>query len=146
MHTSSTQGDARDVTQDMSYERERDWQSDAHKVRVDGTEKNASINEWNSCTFSVYWSIGCCISQSIAMSIPGTWRFEKYLFRRKKPHNSLRTAVHPESLKALSDDIQQERRVRQHHHIESSKSLNDGISTRRYVCQSLVGTTTTIYV
>ena len=55
--------------------------------------------------------------------------------------------VHPESLKALNDDIQQERRVRQQHRTESQKALNDGISTRRDVCQSLVvGTTTTICI
>ena len=36
-----------------------------------------------------------------------------------------------------NDDIQQERRVRQQHRTESLKALNDGISTRRYVCQSL---------
>ena len=37
------------------------------------------------------------------------------------------------------NDIQQERRVRQEHRTESLKALHDGISTRRYVCQSLVG-------
>ena len=50
--------------------------------------------------------------------------------------------VHPESLKALNDDIQQERRVRQQHRAESLKALYDGISTSGYACQSLVGTTT----
>ena len=40
----------------------------------------------------------------------------------------------------MKDDIQEERRVRQQYRTEALKVLNDGISTRRYVCQSLVGT------
>ena len=33
------------MTPDMSYESEGDRQSNAQKICVDGTEKNASINE-----------------------------------------------------------------------------------------------------
>ena len=65
---------------------------------------------------------------------------------KQKLTTPLRTVVQPESLNALNDDVQQERRVRQQHRTESLKALNDDISTRRYVGQSLVGTTTTIYV
>ena len=67
------------------------------------------------------------------------------MFRQKKLTSPLRTVVPPESLKALNYDIQQEGRARQQHRTESLKALNDGISTRRYVCQSLAGTPT-IYV
>ena len=45
----------------------------------------------------------------------------------------------------MNDDIQQERRVRQQYRTESLKALNDGISTRRYVCHwwgSYLSTTT----
>ena len=65
---------------------------------------------------------------------------------KKNTHNST-TVVQPESLKALTDGIQQERHVRQQHRAQSLKALNDGISTRPYVCRSLVGTTinTTMY-
>ena len=59
------------------------------------------------------------------------------MLTKKKLTTPLRTVVQPESLKALNDDIQQERRVRQQHRTESLKALNDGISTRRYVCQLL---------
>ena len=65
-----------------------------------------------------------------------------FILTTKKLTTPLRTVVQPESLEELNDEIQQERRVR--HRTESRKELNDGISTRRDVCQSLVvGTTTT---
>ena len=106
----------------MSSEREGDWQRNAQKIRIDVTEKNSSINEWIPCTFGVYLSVGCCISQSIARSVSGTWRFKKCLFWQKKSLKTpLRSVVHPESLKSLNDDIQQERRVRQQHRTESLK-------------------------
>ena len=38
-----------------------------------------------------------------------------------------------------NDYSQQEQRVRQQHSTDSFKALNDGISTRRYVCHSLWG-------
>ena len=41
------------MTPDMSYEREGDWHSNAQKIRVDGSEKEASINYCISCTFGV---------------------------------------------------------------------------------------------
>ena len=70
-----------------------------------------------------------------------------YILTTKKLTTPLRTVVQPESLDVLNDDIQQERRVRQQHRTESRKALNDGISTRRDVCQALVvGTTTTLCI
>ena len=68
------------------------------------------------------------------------------LWPKQKLTTPLHTVVQPKSLKALNDEIQQERCVRQQHRTESSKAPDDGISTRRYVCQSLVGTTTTVYI
>ena len=53
-------------------------------------------------------------------------------FDNKKLTTPLRTVVQPESLEALNDDIQQERRVRQHR-TESRKALT--AFQRRGVCQ-----------
>ena len=59
------------------YEREGAWLSNAQKIRIDGTEKNASMNECISCDlWCMYWSVRCCTSQSIAISIRGTWRYK----------------------------------------------------------------------
>ena len=69
-----------------------------------------------------------------------------YILTTKKLTTPLRTVVQPESLDVLNDDIQQERRVRQQHRTESRKTLDDGISTRPDVCQSLVVGTTTICI
>ena len=55
----------------------------------------------------------------IAKLIPGTWSFKKGFLGIKKLTISLRTVVvQLESLKALHDDIRQERRVRQQHRTE----------------------------
>ena len=47
------------------------------------------------------------------------------LTKTKSLTTPLRTVVHPESLKALKDDIQQERRVQQQHRTESLIALNE---------------------
>ena len=86
-----------DVTPDMSYEREGAWQSNAEKIRVDGTKKKRK-HEW-MCFLHflvrVYWSAGCCTSQSIAISIPGTWRFKKmFILTKKNLTSPLRTVFY----------------------------------------------------
>ena len=131
----------------MRYEIEGAGQANALKIRVDGTEKTRK-HEWMYFLhfWCVYWSVGCCINQSIAKAMPQAPGGPPIdYFDNKKLTTPLRTVVQPESLEALNDDIQQERRVRQQHRTEWRKKLNDGISTRRDVRQSLVvGTTTTI--
>ena len=75
----------------MRYEREGAWQSNALKIRVDGTEKTRK-HEWmyflhfGAC---VYWWVGCCTSQSIAIAIPQVpGGFKIVYFDNKKTHNS----------------------------------------------------------
>ena len=128
----------------MSYEREGPWQSYAQTIGVGGTESKHKL-EWMyilHVSVRVYWAVGCCTNQSIAMSLPCTWRFKEcLLWPKPKLTTPLHTVVQPKLLEALDEDIQQERRVRQQHRTESSKAQDDGISTRRYVRQSLVGST-----
>ena len=136
------------VTPDMRYENEGDWQRNAQKIRVDGTDKNASMNDCISCTLVcvlIAWVLYLSLHSNINTRYLEV--LEMFIFNQNKTLTApLRTVVKPESLKILNDGIQQERRVRQHRRTESLKALNDGISTRRSMCRSLVGTTTTIYV
>ena len=133
---------------DPGYElRKGDWQSNAPEIRVDET-KTKCKHKWTYFLhfWCVYWSVGCCISQSIAISVPGTWRFKTCIFWPPKKASQFYYVQYysPDHWKHwMNDDIQQKLRVRQQCRTESLKALNNGISTRRDVCQPLVVTTTT---
>ena len=120
MHTSSTQGDAREgnlilnlfflvnktkastvvgkgeecVPCDPGYELRKGGsltkECEENTRRWDRKKRQAWMNVI-SCTFwRVYWSVVCCTSRSITISIPGTWRYKKcLLLTKKKAHNSM---------------------------------------------------------
>ena len=89
----------------MSYEREGDWlKKCAENTRRWDRKKRKHKLRYFLHFWCVYWLVGCCISQSMAISIPGTWRLKKCIFWPPQSLTApLRAAVHPESLKALNE-------------------------------------------
>ena len=45
--------------------------------------------------YCVYWSVGCCISQSIPMPISSTWRFKNDCIDKANPHDSTTYSITP---------------------------------------------------
>ena len=124
--------------------KEGEWQSNAQRIRVDATERNARTNEWISCTFTVCIDrLGAVLANPYRCQYQVPGGLKMIVLTKQILTTPLRTVLHPEPLEELKDDIQQEQRVQPQHPTESLKALNDGFSTRRYVCRSLVGTTTT---
>ena len=111
---------------------------------MDGTEKICT----DEIIYFLHFSVRVCTYRLGAVPA-NSWQYQHQVpgglnyiyFDQQKLTTPLRTIVQPESLNALNDDIQQERRVWQQHRTESLETRNGGISTRRYVCQSLVGST-----
>ena len=110
-----------------------------------GQKKNASMKEWISCTFwCVCWSVGCCTSQSITISIPGTWRYDiNYVYFDKRKSSQLHYSINSTAGVIESTEWWHSTRMTcpaaaSYRSIEST----DGISTKRYVWQSQVGTAT----
>ena len=125
----------------MSSEREGAWQSNAQKIRVDGTEKKRNLNECISCTFwCMYWAVEYCTSR-INNNINTRYLevYKKFILTKRK--SQLHSPNHWKHWMMTFDknDVSGSSIVPNHWNRLITAFHQD---VTWYVCQSLVGITT----